>query len=256
MVTRSASEPRSRSRANHSRGLIVETAIAMLDREGASGLTLRGLAAELGGGLGSVYWHVAGKGELLELACDRLIGRALSNAGVEPGDETGEPVPSPAVEVDLGTTDPTVLGAAATLRRLSLALWDQVDRHPWLAAQAALSGPDLPNGMLVWEHLGRPLAAMGLTRRQQFHGSTALRGYVVGVSGLVASQDHWADLDPTLTKEQHLDRVAQEWRGEKYDGLTWIRSMTDEFVGHDDVEQFANGLDLLILGLVMQARRS
>src|SRR6476660_1312123 len=73
---RATRAPRGRTRATHSREQIVDAAIAMLEREGASGLTL--------GGLGSVYWHVAGKGELLELACDRLIGRALSNAGLEP----------------------------------------------------------------------------------------------------------------------------------------------------------------------------
>ena len=111
--------PRTTRRATHSLDQIVDTAIAMLDRDGTSGLTLRGLAAELGGGLGSIYWYVAGKAELLDLACDTLIGRAL----------TADDAPMPPMEVELDTDDAVVLEAAATVRRISLALFAQMDEQ-------------------------------------------------------------------------------------------------------------------------------
>ena len=71
-------EPR-RPRASLSRDSILDAAIELLDRDGVAGLTLRGLAAELGGGLGSVYWHVAGKEALVDLAIDAVLGRALAD---------------------------------------------------------------------------------------------------------------------------------------------------------------------------------
>ncbi|MBM7519085.1 TetR/AcrR family transcriptional regulator [Nocardioides nitrophenolicus] len=235
--------PRTTRRATHSLDQIVDAAIAMLDREGAGGLTLRGLAAELGGGLGSVYWYVAGKAELLDLACDTLVGRALEAVDV----------PTPPMEVELDTDDPVVLEAAATVRRISLALFAQIDEHPWLAGQSQLGTGNRPNGLRVWEQVGRALATMGLSPRQQFHGSTAITGYVGGVGAAMAAQDEAADL--TLSKEEQFDRLVARWQGEEYDELPWIRSMTEQFRRHDDLAQFAAGLDLLILGLVRQAVR-
>ena len=236
--------PRTTRRATHSLDQIVDTAIAMLDREGPGGLTLRGLAAELGGGLGSIYWYVAGKAELLDLACDTLIGRALAAA------ETSD-VPTPPMEVELATDDPAILEAAATVRRISLALFAQMDEHPWLAAQSQLGGADRPNGLRFWEQVGRALATMGLSPRQQFHGSTAITGYVVGVGAEMSAQDN--AVDPTLSKDEQLDRVVERWQGEEFDEFPWIRSMADQFRRHDDLDQFAAGLDLLVLGLVRQA---
>jgi AcrR family transcriptional regulator len=233
--------PRTTRRATHSLDQIVDTAIAMLDRDGTGGLTLRGLAAELGGGLGSIYWYVAGKAELLDLACDTLIGRAL----------TADDVPAPPMEVELDTDDPVVLEAAATVRRISLALFAEMDRHPWLAAQTQLGSAERPNGLRVWEQVGRALAAMGLTPRQQFHGSTAITGYVIGVGAEMSAQDDAADL--TLSKEEQLDRFVERWQGKEYDELPWIRSMSEQFRRHDDLAQFAAGLDLLLLGLARQA---
>lgn len=248
---------RSTKRVTHSREQIVETATAILDAEGIKGLTLRGLAAELGGGLGSIYWHVAGKEELVGLACDELVGRALAAAesvgsagtGEGPGDVRDD-VPSPPLEVDLGTTDPAVVAAATQVRRIALALFAQMDRHPWLPGQVELSGGQ-PNGLRVWEHMGRPLAAMGLTTRQQFHGSTALLGYVVGVATQMSSQD--AIVDPALDAGEQLDLVVSRWQDLDATEFPWIRSMAEEFRRHEDLEQFAAGLDLLVLGLVRQA---
>lgn len=242
-----------RGRASHSREQIVGTAIAILDREGPKGLTLRGLAAELGGGLGSVYWYVESKDQLVALACDELIGRALTAAGVD-GAEPDPGLPAPPMEVDLGTDDPTLVEAAAAVRRISLAVFAEMDRHPWLAGTHTQVGGERPNDLRLWEHLGRPLAAMGLSPRQQFHGSTAVMGYVVGVSAAMAAQGEGVEPDPTLTKEEHLAQMAARWQQPEYDELSWLRSMSDEFAHHDDVAQFAAGLDLLILGLVRQAQ--
>lgn len=57
-----------------SRDAIVAAAIAILDAEGARGLSMRRIADSLGVTAGSLYWHVATKDELLELAADHVTG--------------------------------------------------------------------------------------------------------------------------------------------------------------------------------------
>ncbi|MEV8096975.1 TetR/AcrR family transcriptional regulator [Kitasatospora sp. NPDC085879] len=53
---------------------VVEAGIAVLDREGLEGLTMRRVAQELGTGPASLYAHVSGKDELLELMLERISG--------------------------------------------------------------------------------------------------------------------------------------------------------------------------------------
>lgn len=56
-----------------SRERIVATAVEMLDAEGISRLTMRGLADRLGSGVMSLYWHVASKEDVLDLALDAVL---------------------------------------------------------------------------------------------------------------------------------------------------------------------------------------
>jgi AcrR family transcriptional regulator len=68
---RTARAPR---RAPLTREQIVETALAVLDREGLDALSMRRLATELDTGAAALYRHVSGKDELLDLLLDRVIG--------------------------------------------------------------------------------------------------------------------------------------------------------------------------------------
>lgn len=54
---------------------IVAAAIEVLDEAGVAGLTMRRVADRLGTGAASLYAHVAGKEELLELVFDELVGQ-------------------------------------------------------------------------------------------------------------------------------------------------------------------------------------
>src|SRR4051794_33307060 len=56
------------------RELIVDAALALLERDGLQGLSMRRLAQELDAGAASLYWHVGGKEELLGLLLDRIVG--------------------------------------------------------------------------------------------------------------------------------------------------------------------------------------
>ncbi len=61
------------SRIPLTRARIATAAVALLDRDGPSGLSARRLAAELGCEAMSLYHHVAGMEEVLDLAVDRLL---------------------------------------------------------------------------------------------------------------------------------------------------------------------------------------
>lgn len=222
----------------------METAIALLDRGGVKGLTLRGLAAELGGGLGSIYWHVRGKDEVLALACDALVEAALQEASHADSTAQGEP-PS------FGTDDEDLVAAVADVRRVALALFRQTQAHPWLAGQLQVQGAGGVTSLRYWEAIGRPLARMDLTLRQQFHGSTAISGYVTGVAAEMAAQDGAADV--TRPKADQMNEIVDQWLTQDAGDLPWIRSIAEEFRTHDDDEQFTAGLDLLLGGLVRQA---
>jgi len=60
-------------RAPITREAIVEAALAVLDRDGIDGFSMRRVAEELGTGAASLYWHVRNKEELFQLIFDRVI---------------------------------------------------------------------------------------------------------------------------------------------------------------------------------------
>ncbi len=52
---------------------IIQTAIAVLDRDGLEGVTLRQLAKELGIKAASIYWHIANKDALLDEMANAIL---------------------------------------------------------------------------------------------------------------------------------------------------------------------------------------
>ena len=62
------------ARETLSRQQIVRAAIATLDEEGLAGLSMRKLAAKLGAGATSLYWHVQTKDDLIDLVIDEIYG--------------------------------------------------------------------------------------------------------------------------------------------------------------------------------------
>ncbi|MBB4934888.1 AcrR family transcriptional regulator [Lipingzhangella halophila] len=71
-----------RSQPALSRERIVAATIALLDRDGASALTMRKVAAELGVHATSLYWYVQRREDLVDLAVDEILAEA---AAVLPG---------------------------------------------------------------------------------------------------------------------------------------------------------------------------
>ena len=66
--------PRPAKTSGLGRDQIVAAVVELLDAEGLDALSMRKLGAKLNAGATSLYWYVANKDELLELALDEVWG--------------------------------------------------------------------------------------------------------------------------------------------------------------------------------------
>jgi AcrR family transcriptional regulator len=137
---------------------IVAAAIALADRDGIDGLSMRRVAAELGVGTMSLYRYVPGKAELLALMLDGVS---------EPGEEV-------------------VRSASRGWRRLVEAAARGTYRlylgHPWLL-QVNWTRPVMgPNSLAGIELFMRGLDGLGLTDQERISTMIMVDGYVTGVA--------------------------------------------------------------------------
>ena len=75
-------QPQRARREGITREAIVDAAFSVLERDGAEALSMRRVADELGTGAASLYWHFAGKDELV----DAVIEASLAGFDVPEGD--------------------------------------------------------------------------------------------------------------------------------------------------------------------------
>lgn len=211
-----------------SREQIVRAAIELLDAEGAAGLSMRRLGTKLGSGATSLYWHVAHKDELLELAVDEVIGEVY----VPDVDDTGWRMGASILAT----------GMRATLLR-----------HPWVIGQLGVR-PNLgPNAMRMGERTVALLTAAGFTGLQLAHVSSLLISQAIGSATTVSAvlgvsrRSGRSMTEMAQDVEEHLDRIGPEhpqydkWRRE-----TGLAAMHAEEAWD---EGFRFGLDRLLDGL-------
>jgi AcrR family transcriptional regulator len=171
---------------------IVSEAVLLLDEEGVAGLTMRGLAARLGAGPTTLYWHVRTKDDVLDLALDAIFGD----------------VTVPAVSPDW----------AVDVRALLHGWYAVMLRHPW--APGLLGRPLLgPNVLARTEFLQAALVRGGFADADLAAATHGLANLVIGsaltrvADGAVDAADqhvraHAAEY-PTLATTGHLGE--QDW---------------------------------------------
>ncbi|WP_191892451.1 TetR/AcrR family transcriptional regulator C-terminal domain-containing protein, partial [Streptomyces griseoaurantiacus] len=137
-----------------SREQIVRAAVELLDAEGADGLSMRRLGAKLGAGATSLYWHVANKDELLELAFDEVMGEV------------------PLVEPS-GDWRADLLGFADGMRAMMF-------RHPWVVALFGTSPNVGPHGLRQSDAAARILVAGGFAVEDVDNAISVVMDYVIG----------------------------------------------------------------------------
>lgn len=224
---------RERQRASHSMTAVLTEAVALLDQAGASALTFRALAARLGTGVGTVYWYVASKEELLDRATDQVIGATLA-----------------AIEDLPGTADPI-----DDLRAMAVTLFDAIVDRPWLSSYFMRNTEVQDNSLRLYERLGEQVLRLDLTSRQRFHAVSAIVGVVVGTAADMGQEPPQEILDGAVGREEFLGRFAARWRELDPEEFPFVHEIVDEFAGHDDKDQFLAGLDLTLAGLRLQAER-
>jgi AcrR family transcriptional regulator len=209
-----------------SRERIVEAAVDLLDTAGEGGLTFRALSERLATGPGAIYWHMAGKSELLAEAADRAVTIALA----------------------AGTAEPP-----GGIHAVALALFDAIQEHPWLAAQLTAQLSHNPSGTVttrIFEAIGRPVSALDVPASSWLTATSALVHYTLGTAGQNAANLVRArSLGPDADRSAYLDTVARAWKQLSPEDYPFTRAVADQGLDHDDRVQFLAGVDLIIAGV-------
>ncbi|WP_218026086.1 TetR/AcrR family transcriptional regulator [Nocardia miyunensis] len=224
MATRTPRSPRRTEALSRER--IVAAAIELLDTAGETGLTFRALTERLATGPGAIYWHVANKGELLAAATDAVVTAALSR----------EPARSPCTPRE-------------RIHAVALGLFDAIDEHAWLATQLATQLSRSPASSLaprLFESLGREISALGVPEPAWFTATSALMNYILGAAGQNATNGR---ATTGSNRPDFLDTVATTWENLDPEDYPFTRAVARQLRGHDDREQFLDGLDLILSGI-------
>ncbi|MET9344799.1 TetR/AcrR family transcriptional regulator C-terminal domain-containing protein [Nonomuraea sp. NPDC003804] len=136
---------------------IVKAALELLDADGLDALSMRKLGAKLGAGATSLYWHVANKDELLELAFDEIWGE----------------VPDLDVEV-VGWKD-AASAFAHGVRQAILA-------HPWAGNLIGRMPAIGPKSLRAGDMLRTALRLAGFRGMDQDYAGSAITAYVMGAT--------------------------------------------------------------------------
>jgi AcrR family transcriptional regulator len=211
-----------------SRDQIVRAAIELLDAEGPAGLSMRKLGTRLGAGATSMYWHVANKDELLELAVDEVMGEAY--------------VPE----------------ATDTSWRVGLSVWANgmhamLLRHPWVTGLLGTRPTIGPNAMRMGERAVTLLVAAGFEGLEVSHVMSLINAHALGSAATQNAVDlatrkagvPIAELAGQM--EPYLDRLAPDHPN--YD--KWRRDNAGDTLDPVKIwdEGFAFGLDRILDGL-------
>jgi AcrR family transcriptional regulator len=216
------------------RDQIVKAAIELLDAEDLPGLSMRRLGAKLGSGATSLYWYVANKDELLELALDEVMGEVY----LPPVDDTG------------WRTACTIL--ATGMRSMLL-------RHPWVPSLFGIRPNIGPNSMRLSDWAIAVLVRTGFTDMEVAHASSLIMSHSLGsaitTNAIRRSTKRAGKSINELFKElePHLDRLAadhadyQKW---------WQASGGSQMDPEVLIEEgFVFGLDRLLDGLELWLNR-
>lgn len=204
---------------------IVPAAIEILDTDGVEGLSMRTLAAKLGAGTASLYWHVANKDELLELALDDVQGE----------------IAIPAVGK---------VGWRAAVGALAAGIRDTALRHPWMIGLAGVKPPIGPKAMRLNDVAAGMLAAAGFSGAAVSRISALLSAYAMGAAAAENSCRQGA-AQPGQAAGQMRASIEAHWRSvaEQYPNLAHWRSENPSATFDQDT--FLFGLDRILDGIAV-----
>jgi AcrR family transcriptional regulator len=201
---------------------IVAAAVQTVDESGVAGLTMRRVAERLGTGPASLYAHVSGRDELLELTFDELVGQV--------------PLPAPDPDRWREQVVQFVTDLYTILMSHSDAALAGFGRVP--TSSKALDAGETLAAVMSAGGLTDRVVALGLDQLLLYACATAFEDGVFTRSGMTAEEEdrYRADIDlfyANLPADRFptIDRLH--------------RTLTEP----DDADRFRFGIDLLVAGL-------
>ncbi|MEO3807125.1 TetR/AcrR family transcriptional regulator [Nonomuraea sp. B1E8] len=159
---------------------IVRAAVELADDEGLAGLSMRKVADRLGFTTMSLYRHVPGRGQLVDLMLDEVLGEHPQPM------ETG--------------------GWRARLEAVARHAWDIRKRHPWLAEVRGSRHVPGPNAVAHYDYMLSTLAGTAL-RPSEVIAVVGMVGRFVDAEALV--------LVETRREERRSGVSEEEWWGSR-----------------------------------------
>lgn len=209
---------------------IVDTAIALADRDGLGVLSMRKVAEQLGAGTMSLYRHVPGKGELLDLMYERVLG-------------------------ELPTPDPALGGWRERLEAHANASLAHYHRHPWLLDMVAGDRPPLgPNVLDAYEAQLAIMRETGLTGAECNAAVSMVSHYVAGAAREATAAAR-VEQETGITHEQWWKERETFWE-ERFDPARYpaISAIYEEGGFDAALDGFAFGLGRMLDGLEQLVR--
>lgn len=219
--------PRSRGgQPTLSREQIVRAAIELLDEKGLDGLSMRRLGSRLAAGATSVYWYVATKDDLLELAVDEVMG-----------------------EIEVPGTDAADWRTAASAVAHGLRV--VILRHPWITGLFGVRPFMGPNAMRMSDRLIGMLTAAGFSGMQVAYASSLVMSHAIGSATMEAAwRGSLAPSGKTPNEavdelRPYIDEVASRYANY---GAWWQENQALDVEAMQD-DNFAFGVERLLDGL-------
>jgi len=224
-LTAAGGEPEARDALSLDR--IVRAAVEIADAEGLEALSMRRVAAALGAGTMSLYRHVSGKDDLIDLMAEAVLEEAEIESPAGPD------------------------GWRERLAAYARAMWALYRRHPWLLQVLSATRPRLvPRGMAKTEWLLRAVEGLSGDLPTMVRAVVTVTGYVQGMAMFLVS-DLDAERRTGLAKQQWWELNRERWRALAASGpypiLARIAEEGQEDVGLD--EEFEFGLQRMLDGL-------
>jgi AcrR family transcriptional regulator len=204
---------------------IIRMAMTTLDEEGLAGLSIRKLAAKLGAGATSLYWHVPTKDDLMDLLIDEVWG-----------------------EIDV--PDPSLAGWRNGALLFGHSLRAAVLRHHWLPT-VMYTRPSLgPNAMAMGARGLVLFGAAGFTDLDVDYAMGSVMSYTFGAASAEVA---------TLDVVRRSGRTLHEWTSEMLtraeDLITddtlreHVRTRAARDIDTTTSQSFTFGLEALLTGL-------
>ena len=236
--TAPAAERRPGPRSSLDVDRVVAAAVRLADAEGLPALSMRRVAADLGVAVMTLYGHVPGKGELVDLMLDSVLAELYPDEDVVTGGDW-----------------------RARLEAVARANWDLFLRHPWALHLATGRPPLGPHLMRKYELELRAVDGLGLPEVQMDLLVTLVTGFVRGTAAGVAEKAD-AERATGLTEEQWWAAtepyVAQVFDGERFPTAARVGPVAGEELGAGDpLRSFEFGLERLLdgIGVLVDATR-